>query len=312
MRRRMWCLVLLPWLVTPAWAATSFDCRIVAPLSRLYAAQTAVLAGAGTDPDALQRMRVEMASYSFAGLAEALLTFGTPAERRALTGLGTVARQVMRAAGAQDAQALHRLMSDPAITAALAAAWQTLARYDCKVTAPSVKISAETTRLAPTTPAWRLPAFVFSAWFYLVGLLLVAGGGGVASVIVKRRQQSRRRSHRYAVNRSVTFSICGATLNGAILDVSCFGVKLRHDGQIASVQSKVAVVLLDQMRSGRVAWLNAHYAGVLFDHRIRIAEVLRIVAGSITERGGGSAPTDPPLSAAQASTGRVTSPALRG
>lgn len=72
------------------------------------------------------------------------------------------------------------------------------------------------------------------------------------------------------------------------------------------------MVLLDQMRSGRIAWLNAHYAGVLFDRRIRMTEVLRIVAGDITQSGGGSAPTGPPLSAAQASIAQVTPPAPRG
>lgn len=64
---------------------------------------------------------------------------------------------------------------------------------------------------------------MFSVWFYLVGLLLIAGCGGVAAAIVKRRQQPRRRSHRYAVNKSVPFTIRDATLIGAILDVSCFG-----------------------------------------------------------------------------------------
>lgn len=53
MRRRMWCLLLLPWLVTPALAAISFDCRILAPLSRLYAAQTAVFAGCRHRPGRL-------------------------------------------------------------------------------------------------------------------------------------------------------------------------------------------------------------------------------------------------------------------
>lgn len=298
-------LVTLLWLATPALAASPEECRIVASLSRLHAAQAAVLASGGTDLGAVRRMREELASSRFAGLTTGARTFAIFAERETRAGLDGLTHDISRAASRQDAAALRDLGEDPGVREMLAAARRALARYDCDGAAGAL-VGADATPLAGARAGgatWvpdglvtrlSLPAILVSIWFYLIGGAVLALGGATFVLVSRHLRRSRRRRHRFPVNLDVRFTVPGGTRDGAILDISCFGAKLRHSGLIEPGQKEIAVALLGTMRAGRIAWLNRHYAGLVLEERLATSEVLRVVAGGLaSEAPPGAASPEP-------------------
>ena len=282
-----WSVVLLLWLVAPTLAATPDECRIVAEWSELYGAETAVLANSDRNLSALQRLRAALASS--AELWDELRDFGTSADRSALLELLAIAQNTVLAAGKPDPQLLLKVGRDPATTVSVANAQRTLSRYDCSWTAPA-PVAEGQLRPAGDAPVSEinyrgLSAMdrILTSWglpirYQVISLAMVVLCGLMVKLVVKRRQVWLRRSYRFPVNKRVQFSISDITVDGVILDVSCFGVKLRHNGAIGPQQKSIDIWLLEEIHTGRIAWVNRHYAGVLFDNRLRLTDVFRIVA----------------------------------
>ncbi|MFZ3583143.1 hypothetical protein ACOI1H_13365, partial [Loktanella sp. DJP18] len=196
-------------------------------------------------------------------------------------------------------------LRDPAAMTVLSSAEKVLSRYSCKKEVAGISGSsdshinngmrsngtlehdADQSLSNPTGQSIPL-------WLYLIALLTVAMFHGLSRLIVRRKNLARRRAHRYSVKKCARFRAGELAFKGEILDINCFGIKLRHKGLLPPEEQNISVEVLGQIKSGRITWRNGHYAGVLFDSRLSMANVLYFVGNDFSAAAFRDDPADAP------------------
>ena len=107
-------------------------------------------------------------------------------------------------------------------------------------------------------------------WF--VGMTVTAIVGTRLWQSLAARQ--RRRAKRHPTSYTADFQVNNHTRVGALIDINCFGTKLRHgcDDPLAK-GAQIAISVEDEWIKGSVVWSNAHYAGVQFNRAISLGTV---------------------------------------
>lgn len=102
----------------------------------------------------------------------------------------------------------------------------------------------------------------------LVGSIL--GTRGITAVLRRNKRRARRRPTAYNTN----YIHNDQHAAGVVVDINCFGVKLKHgEDDRLPPGATIDVLVLDEWAQGSVAWVNNHYAGIKFTKRIRLKTV---------------------------------------
>lgn len=117
----------------------------------------------------------------------------------------------------------------------------------------------------------------------LKNLFLVVGGTVSAHVGLRLWRsfaaRQRRRSKRHPTNYATNYQIKSDTQAGGLIDINCYGTKLRHGSDAPLAKgTKVAIQIDDEWINCTVMWSNAHYAGLQFSRSIDLATVGHIRA----------------------------------
>jgi hypothetical protein len=116
----------------------------------------------------------------------------------------------------------------------------------------------------------------------LVILLAIATTVVASRLISRWLVLRRRRTKRHNTNFATRYYVNEQSTKGVLLDINCFGTKLKHadDAPIPGGTS-IAVDIGDQMTKGTVMWSNQHYSGVQFKSAISLGQVEHIRASVI-------------------------------
>ncbi|WP_341366357.1 hypothetical protein [Yoonia sp. BS5-3] len=88
--------------------------------------------------------------------------------------------------------------------------------------------------------------------------------------IRRRKRRARRRVAAYTTQ----YRWGGNIATGLILDINCFGIKLKHGSADDIITATpVEILIEDGWVLGSVAWANNHYAGLQFKKRISLRSV---------------------------------------
>ena len=124
---------------------------------------------------------------------------------------------------------------------------------------------------------WRMIAEILDLTnlFLLMGAVVcIVFGTHVTRQMISR---SKRRAKRQTSHYSTSYQIKGKTRPGTLLDINCFGTKLKHAEQGAiPAGSESSIKIGDDWVPGIIAWTNAHYAGVQFKRAISLAAVTTV------------------------------------
>lgn len=115
-------------------------------------------------------------------------------------------------------------------------------------------------------------------WTNLFGLI----GLGISAVLTRRIAltllvRHKRRAKRQPAIYAADYTLGNRTKTGVLIDINCFGTKLRHaeTGPIGKGSTIDVQIGGDRIR-GIVAWTNTHYAGVQFRTPISLTAVQKI------------------------------------
>ena len=269
--------------------ALALDCAEIAALSRIVTAQRDLLSGSEGLSETLARLDGDMARLDVAVVDRADERLPPDIDRDALRSLADLAHQISLARHRRDTQAVAQLLDNAAATGLFLRAGRTLSRLHCgQAFAAARALSHRPTQigdmmLQDNHGAGGVPERRIGYGTALVGGLGVVVLSMAAAVLVWRfRSRQRRRARRFRILRDIDFHMQDNRYRGTLLDLSCLGAKLRHDGVITQQDVAVAVTLLGVVRPCKVTWLNDHYAGLQFAERLRIAQVLGVAAGIVT------------------------------
>ena len=108
---------------------------------------------------------------------------------------------------------------------------------------------------------------------------IVFSGVTLGAVAITRLWQhlsarQRRRAKRHATRYKTSYRLDNATHDGVVIDINCFGVKLRHGANLPVTKgSQINISMGDEWVTGKAMWSNAHYVGVQLNPTISLAMV---------------------------------------
>ncbi|MEO1639751.1 MAG: PilZ domain-containing protein [Pseudomonadota bacterium] len=111
-------------------------------------------------------------------------------------------------------------------------------------------------------------------------ILFVVGGAAMVLTPLIRKWLiwRRRKAKRHNTSYATTYQLDERKLPGMLIDINCFGTKLKHGLETPpEVGAVVEIDILDQTTPGAVKWANTHYVGVQFDQQISLGTVGVIV-----------------------------------
>jgi hypothetical protein len=112
---------------------------------------------------------------------------------------------------------------------------------------------------------WRTLAFIGAAAL-AIGLAIPK----IQNWLMARRRRAKRHNTSYAAQ----YRWDDRTIHGVLLDINCYGTKLRHDADNPLPPgSSVEVAIENKWSRGTVMWSNVHYSGVQFKSAIDLATV---------------------------------------
>jgi len=83
-----------------------------------------------------------------------------------------------------------------------------------------------------------------------------------------------RRAKRHNTNYATQYRWEERAINGMLMDINCYGTKLRHEaGNPLSKGNDVDICLEGDWISGTIMWSNVHYSGVKFSETIDLTQV---------------------------------------
>jgi len=108
-------------------------------------------------------------------------------------------------------------------------------------------------------------------------LVLVFIGAAVAiltplirSHLILRQRRAKRHTTKYRTQ----YDWGDVVTNGTLLDINCFGTKLRHEAETAHERNKdITIRIDDKWVTGTIMWSNDHYSGVQFKRAITLDDV---------------------------------------
>ena len=131
--------------------------------------------------------------------------------------------------------------------------------------------------------------------------LVIAGAlcvGATASwrIWTRWRKLRMRRMERHNTHYDTQYRWNDRVSDGPVIDVNCFGAKLRHDEKNPIPPSERLEILIDSIwHDGTVIWSNVHYIGVQFSSAIPLETVALIRAESDLTQQSKTAPRGTPF-----------------
>ncbi len=263
------------------------NCDAVNALSRIQNAGAAgkpLALGGLPDP----ALRSDLARFDQQNIDHIFSGILTPEATQTLANFARLTSQISVLAENNRAKDISALMKAPNVRQIFDQAGQILDRLDCAGPAlPSSGVSdpaststdAESQLFSADSISQRdgIGTISLGLWAIVLIVLIAALAGGFV-LIQRGREKKRRRQRRYATNQALPFRIGDAEFKGRMLDISCNGLKLKHDGQgQLSDKQELKVKLAGKWRDGQCTWCNDHYAGMTFAPRLRLATVLYIL-----------------------------------
>ncbi|MDX8352228.1 hypothetical protein [Cognatiyoonia sp. IB215182] len=101
----------------------------------------------------------------------------------------------------------------------------------------------------------------------------------------------KRRAKRHAVTYKTAYRLANATRPGRLIDINCYGTKLRHGQNVPPSKGTALDVLIgDDWVSASVMWTNAHYAGVQFKRSVSldVVQEVRTKKGATPQKQSGA------------------------
>ncbi len=117
----------------------------------------------------------------------------------------------------------------------------------------------------------------------------------MAALPILRRWRilQRRRAKRHNTTYETPYKWNGRETGGMLIDINCFGTKLRHaTGAPLPQGSDIEIAICNQWIAGTVMWGNAHYSGVQFGKSISLSAVEQVRASSQAAETQNGAPKD--------------------
>ena len=278
-------LIILLLLLGPPPAAWALDCGQIAAMGELVDARHDLAGHPSLATDTLHRLRGALGRVDRTTIQRDTARLPDALDRKALVGLAILGEQIASAARRSDPDLVAGLLIDPRAAAVFNDAGAVLRRLRCDQTASPRAATGDKSTSALAGGEGLGLSWLRSSLQQLriapglvpqiAALGLIAAG---AAVLLQQRNLKRRRARRYAVLRDVTMHCRDTGKRGTIVDLSCFGAKLRHNGFITDRETPFAIALLGRVRRCEVTWLDDEYAGLQFADRLRLSQVLRIVA----------------------------------
>ena len=109
-------------------------------------------------------------------------------------------------------------------------------------------------------------------------IFVMLGAIGIGTILLPIVQRwmlmRRRRAKRHNTNHPVGYEYEGVREKGALIDINCYGTKLRHNGDIPLNKGAVIEIVIEGSDTpGTIIWSNKHYSGVQFKQLISLAQV---------------------------------------
>jgi hypothetical protein len=129
-------------------------------------------------------------------------------------------------------------------------------------------------------------------------LVIIAAIGLVTGIAVPQIQKwligRRRRATRHNTSYPAKYRWDDRTTQGMLLDINCYGTKLRHEtGNPLPQGSSLEVFIQEEWSHCTVMWSNAHYSGLQFKSAIDLDTVHAVCrAGHVQPKKQNGAPKD--------------------
>lgn len=109
----------------------------------------------------------------------------------------------------------------------------------------------------------------------LIASVSVIALGVIARPFLQRwMMMRRRRAKRHNTNHATHYEYDGTRKKGALIDINCYGAKLRHEGDKAlEKRAAINITIEGADTEGNIIWSNKHYSGVAFRQIISLAQV---------------------------------------
>lgn len=122
--------------------------------------------------------------------------------------------------------------------------------------------------------------------FRLRTVIIIVVIGTAAAIIAPLLRQwlvlRRRRAKRHNTAYDTQYRIDEDTKAGVLLDINCWGTKLRHQQTTPMTPGDpIEIRIDDEWISGSIKWANSHYSGVAFDSGISLSHVNAVLAASL-------------------------------
>ncbi len=280
-------LALVAALAMPHAAKAAVDCDAINALSRISDTVTShnnwpvdqVL------PNGLRR---DFARFNQSNIRHLFEEYPDAQAIQTLENFGQTAQRIAQLARSNRGADIHLLLQSPAIVTLFDDAKDVLDQLGCNGPRAAAKTQPDTVSNASaqggasdglTEVSTGLGLVVSSRPILLIICFLVLVAVCFASILIRQRSVAvRRKRRRFVLNQSVEFCCDGPPLNGRILDISCFGTKLHHYGQLPTDdQFAIQILLNNKWRDATVKWANDHYAGLAFDTPLSRASVFQIL-----------------------------------
>lgn len=266
--------------------ALALDCAEIAAMARIVGARNTLVSGSARLSDTLRRLDQDLARVAGSMKDGAPGDLPSSLDRMALRNLADLAHDISLSLRDGDMPAITQRLDGAAKADTLARAGLALARLHCgqnvaadrAIAVGSSTISAIAPRDAMEKKSVQAPATAFYTGL-ATGIAALLPAALATFLIWRLQARQRRRARRFRVLRDVDMHMQDARHRGTLLDLSCFGAKLRHNGMITDPDVPFAVTLLGVVRPCKITWLNDHYAGLQFSERLRLSQVLGVAAG---------------------------------
>ena len=280
----------------PVQAHAALDCGVVSAFSRIVALDAGLDTWPPEAADADQ-IRRDMAQVRPDRISPALTRVPDRADAAVLQEASQLISELAQFAARGETEGFRNLLAAQGTRELFARALVLLAKFSCTPDGADQAESAPSTEIeASSTLSSRVSDVTTGAGLYvgrgllltLISLIAIAGAVALLWFINQRRARHRRRARRVSVNRSIDIHYAGGHYAGQILDISCFGAKIRHNGKItvaAGGSPPMSILINSTWREAEIAWHNTNFVGLRFSQPPRRKTIAAFLVIGGTKRG---------------------------
>lgn len=271
-------------LLQTQFAFAEVDCTIVASLTRSYVSSIEYI-GAESADDRERAMRRLIQGLRGLSADHVVYLLKREIGDSAAQNLGEFVRLAERVAdisGAGRRQAIRETLTNARSQSILARAAKALQNSGCSEAGDVGQMSDLGAFGAANGgdaefDSSLLPELAPETWSF-IGISVVVSSWAGARAIRNLAARTRRRKHRHLINLKTNLHVDGKTTNVDLLDINCYGAKIKHHLTDPPESGAKQLVLLNgEWVAFDVAWSNQHYLGIRFQRRLSRLRVFKIV-----------------------------------